>query len=144
MSNAELERAATAPSRWIALSSRNHDGFLPSCTTRVPKDLASLTFETMGYWGSGDFIYPYVVPGGRYLVISSQRRLAVWDLRYVSDGDMSSDRKPTTFWTTMVKDVDGFLVHPTPDGLGIRILLYSWKYVHKPRPITYKQSHFIV
>jgi len=65
MSDAELERAATAPSRWIALSSsRNDDKVLsPRVTQVIVNDLQP--FEDMGYWGPIYLIKLYLVPGGR-------------------------------------------------------------------------------
>ncbi|KAF8803085.1 hypothetical protein BYT27DRAFT_6743004 [Phlegmacium glaucopus] len=67
----------------------------------------------------------YLVPRGRYLVTSGPNCLGVWDLRYVSDGDIISDGKPTTMWAATVNYIRDFVVQPTADGLGIRILTYS-------------------
>lgn len=69
-----------------------------------------------------------LVPGGRYLVTVFGNALGVWDLGYVSDGvDMS---KPTQLWCTGVPvDTEEFRVQPSPDGLGLRILVYCPSYV---------------
>ena len=125
MSDAELERAATAPSRWIALSSLQvrKKELPPLCATRVIKSpIALMCFEYPGLSPEDILVDMYLVPGGRYLVARSPHCLCVWDLGYVSDGDMSSDRKPTKIWATTVESMGLFFVHPTPDGLGLRIL----------------------
>ena len=90
MSVSDLERAATAPCRWIAVSkNRNRDGQL----------LRSRTTRGLGL----------------HLVACGQDSLTVWDLGYVLE--------PTEIWGTTLKS---FLVHPTPDALGIRIPTYSY------------------
>ena len=118
MSIVELERAATAPRRWIALSSskkRNKDGVLPS---RITQPLENLHCSRQ----------LYLVPGGRYLVACDWSYIGVWDLGFVSDKDPLL--QTTKVWVTAADHIVGFLVNPTPDGLGIRILTYS--YVHNP------------
>jgi len=131
MSDTELERAASAPFRWIALSSsedRDSDGCLPSRRTQILKYPTGLLLDHLQQ-PAGDWrrilIYPYLVPGGRYLVTNGPDCLCVWDLEYVSDSNMSSDEKPTKMWAIRVDDIEFFSVHPTPDGMGIRILAYS-------------------
>ena len=57
----------------------------------------------------------YVVPGGRYLVTSTKEYLGIWDL--------SSDAK--LMWATTV-NIQKTIVHPTPDGLVIRISIYLY------------------
>ncbi|KAF8802596.1 hypothetical protein BYT27DRAFT_7172643 [Phlegmacium glaucopus] len=125
MSDAELECAATAPLRWIALSSskvRNNDGVLPPRRTRFIKNPFALMLKVPDPTGGSDL---YLVPGGRYLVTSTLDYLGVWDLGYCSDRDMSSNMK---LWVAMAQYLANFCVHPTLDGLGIRILTYC------PRP----------
>ncbi|KAF8801581.1 hypothetical protein BYT27DRAFT_7341898 [Phlegmacium glaucopus] len=135
MSVAELERAASTPLRWIALSSlkdRHNSKVLHPRRTRVIEDPLALIMKTLqlhDFRISRRLNDLYLVPGGRYLVTISPNCVGVWDLRYVSDGDMSDDEKPT-MWATEINNVIGFRVHPTPDGLGIRILTYSY-------PISY-------
>jgi hypothetical protein len=149
MSVSELERAATAPSRWIALSSskdRNTDEILPSRRSRAtriinkPTPLTEINSQDLEdlKWKIQDLKNVYLVPGGRYLVAAGRYVMAagygysykclvgVWDLGYVSEGDMSSDGKSTRVWTTRVDKIDRFIVNPTPDGLGIRILTCSY------------------
>ena len=41
--------------------------------------------------------------------------LVVWDLAL----------EPTEIWSTTVEHIESFHVHPTPEGLGIRIFTYS-------------------
>ncbi|KAF8801595.1 hypothetical protein BYT27DRAFT_7216069 [Phlegmacium glaucopus] len=70
-----------------------------------------MTLQLPEFWGRfADLLY--LVPGGRYLVTISLSRLGIWDLRYVSDGDVGNRRF-------------GCRVHLTPNGLGIRILTPS-------------------
>ena len=130
MSVVELERAATAPFRWITLShskDRNEDGCLPSRRTRIIKDpitsIEGVLKLPRSQRGPTDL---YLVPGGRYLVISGLCCLGIWDLGYVSDAEMSSDGKPTMIWATRVDKIKDFVTHPSPDGLSIRILTHSY------------------
>ena len=46
--------------------------------------------------------YLYIVPKGHYLVICCLGGLGLCDLGYVSDDNISSDRKPANFWTTPI------------------------------------------
>ncbi|KAF8800147.1 hypothetical protein BYT27DRAFT_7200661 [Phlegmacium glaucopus] len=130
MSVSQLEHAATAPLRWIALSSskdRNNDEVLHPRGTRVIENSLTSMMKALQFHDlqtGRHFSSLYLVPGGRYLVTSGPNCLGVWDLRYVSDGDMSDDGKPT-MWATEINNLLSFRVHPTPDGLGIRILTYS-------------------
>ena len=130
MSVSELERAATAPSRWIMLSSRSVNQVLPSCTTQINNSILSTVDDPQVAEDSEIELEAleklYLVPGGRYLVASSSTCLGVWDLGYVSDGAMTSDEKSTCVWATRVNDILEFTVCPTLDGLGIRILTSSY------------------
>ena len=124
MSDAELERAAIAPRRWIALSSskdRTSDELLPSRSTRViynPNALEILEREEIDV--DEEDLDPYLVPGGRYLVMRGRGCLGVWDLGY------DSDEEPSRIWVTRQGSIEGFIVQPTGDGLGIRILAHSY------------------
>lgn len=115
MSIADLERAATAPFRWISLSeARDGDGCLSSRTRTLPVEP-----KAPGWWWPGGL---YLVPGGRYLVRTGPNSVNVRDLGYPS---VSSSKKTIKMWIATVDYFDRFLVHPTPNGLGIRILAYS-------------------
>ena len=145
MSVAELERATTAPLRWIALSSskyRNNNGCLPSRKIRVLKNPTQSMKDRLKLPSRDGFTVckPYLVPGGRYLVRNGLDCLGVWDLGHVSDGDMSRNEKPLKMWATRVNHIRLFLVHPTPDGLGIRIFTHcsESRYVHKPYYHTFR------
>jgi hypothetical protein len=76
------------------------------------------------------FFAMQLIPGGRYLVTGGvlddipSNLLSVWDLGYVSNTEASSTTQ-LTMWSAKV-EFDGCLVHPTPDGLGLRILTYSY------------------
>ncbi|KAF8800133.1 hypothetical protein BYT27DRAFT_7175825 [Phlegmacium glaucopus] len=128
MSVAQLERAATAPLRWIALSSskdRNNNEVLHPRGIRVIEDPFAST-KNVQFQNARElrsFTSLYLVPGGRYLVTSSDC-LGLWDLASVSDSDMTSDGK-LTMWTTEIPEFGLWCIQPTPDGLGIRILANS-------------------
>ena len=66
------------------------------------------------------------MPGRHYLVAGSLEYLALWDLGYASDGDVSW--QPVNIWGTAIKMVQDFLVHPTPNGMGICILTHLYVY----------------
>jgi hypothetical protein len=131
MTDHELERAATAPFRWTVLScskDRGEDGNLP---VRMARSIDNL-IGTLNAPPRHEFLEPedftnlYLVPGGRYLVIDGKDCLSVWDLGYVSDDDAEfANGEPNRMWTTEVNDIEDFLVHPTPDGQGIRIFTYA-------------------
>jgi len=113
MSVAQLERAATAPSRLIALSfskDRTNDGLLPRRSTRMIRYPPSISYCSPNM---------YLIPGGRYLVAAGMGCLNVFDL--------SSEGTQTKMWTTTLEYTDDFVVHPTPDGQGIRILITTYE-----------------
>ena len=95
MTNHELERAATAPFRWIVLScseDRDEDGNLPVRMARyIVKPIGTLNAPPHhGFLEPErfeDFTKLYLVPGGRCLVIDDTDCLSVWDLGYVSNDD---------------------------------------------------------
>ena len=138
MTDHELERAATAPFRWTMLSwskDRDKDGNLPVRMARSIKHPtgtlnAPPRHEFLEPEPFEDFTKLYLVPGGRYLVIDGTDCLSVWDLGYVSDDDTEYEYGTANrMWTTEVNGIEDFLVHPTPDGQGIRIFTYSSPYV---------------
>ena len=121
MSSLELEQAATAPHRWIELCSafeKQHlDGpgaTLYPRTTRFIRDV-DLQFASS----------PFLVPGGRYVVVATPKRLLVLDLGYLSK-----------VYCTLVASVglEGGSrferevcceVQATPDNKGLIILVYN-------------------
>jgi hypothetical protein len=137
MSVGQLERAATTPFRWIALSSKDRKDDIPSHSTRrIRIDTLSGPmvddFQYLKYSDEDDddsegpiseFFGLYLVPGGRYLVTLDDQNLSVLDLGCTSDKDMSSDSRLARAWSTKVQDTEAFDFHPTPDGLGIRMLM---------------------
>lgn len=116
MSDIDLEKAATAPLRWIAISK-----FTQCRTRRIIRRPARFSeLEKPNY---SDEIYPYLVPGGRYLVTSSFDFLAVWDLGYTSDAVVSSsDWEPLRVWSVPMKTAPWIKIHPSPDGSSLRIV----------------------
>ena len=138
MTDHELERAATAPFRWSVLScseDRDEYGNLParmahSVVNPIGTLIAPPLHEFLEPERFEDFTKLYLVPGGRYLVIDGTDCLSVWDLGYVSYDDTKfATGKPNRMWTTEVNGIEDFLVHPSPDGQGIRIFTYSSRYV---------------
>lgn len=135
MSVAKLERAATAPFRWISLSSSN-DGIPSRSTARVrfncpiasmvdgPQFLEYSDYEDDDEDDEEDEAMCeqlYLVPGGRYLAVRGPKFLSLLDLEYTS-----SDGRRAALWSTTVERTLGFVIHRTPDGLGIRILIHSY------------------
>lgn len=71
----------------------------------------------------GQFCISYLVPGGHYLVVQSEHCLGVWDLRCVSNNNMSSNGK---LLAAVFNSIKQFFVYPTPDRLAIRIVVDSF------------------
>ena len=120
MSDLELEQAAMAPHRWIELcggfKKRDPDYYFGEklClrTTRIIRD-DDVTMESVPNI--------FLVPGGRYLVVATIKRLLVWDLGYVSNTHC-----------TLIASVGlaggsryGLIcmVQVTPDNMGLIILV---------------------
>ena len=116
MSDLEIEKAAMGPRRWIELCGayeKQHcndpAAILCPRTTRIIDDL----FTTEVRYATSDF---FIVPGGRYLVISSPDDISVLDLGY----SPSSDCK---LIASVVPESGSYtcIVQPTPDGMGLAI-----------------------
>ncbi|KAJ7185709.1 hypothetical protein C8R46DRAFT_982472 [Mycena filopes] len=125
MSLADLEHAATSPTRFVAQISRDRpsdDGVLvPAFSTRllqprlpksVPGPLGTLSLMRL-------------VPGGRYLITASNvGRLSLWDLGYgpaaiINPYPLLSALSPVVVLPQQL------LIQPTNDRTGIRVLVYS-------------------
>lgn len=111
MSNAELERAAIAPSLWIASSSDDRDD-----------DDELINVESFDHPEPAILNGMYLVPGGRYLITSAPGYLCMWNLGYVGKSELWGVMRN---WDTTINVFDDLVVQPTPDGLGIRILTYA-------------------
>ncbi|KAF8801205.1 hypothetical protein BYT27DRAFT_7115713 [Phlegmacium glaucopus] len=112
MSDAVLEQAAMAPRRWIELStslSTQGSSVLSPTVTRIIDN----PFPT----NLGNDAIVSLVPGGRYMVISSSKGLGVWDLGYTSSADCKLIASVEV--EANLKSGD---VHATPDGMGLVIL----------------------
>ena len=114
MSDLELEQAAIAPHRWIQLCGvfkKQQPGdpgaILCPRTTRVIRDVAKLSMQNL-----------FLVPGGRYLVVTTCNRLFLWDLGHVSNA-----------YCSMIASVglEGeslfCMVQATPDKMGLIIFV---------------------
>ena len=122
MSDLELEQAAIAPHRWLHLcgvfkqqqpGTGDPGAILYPRTTRIIKDVA-MRSEL------------YLVPGGRYLVVATHKRLSVWDLGYVSNAYC------TLIASVGLEDADSqyrlfCMVQATPDEMGLIILVSLFK-----------------
>lgn len=128
-----------APLRWLAVSSLGN-GVLPQTRPTlivnkpIPYMLDMLHPEEKVEWDPARFWIEqtFLVPGGRYLVVSGidWDCLGVWDLGCVTDRDLRTNYELSNIlWVTLVKKPEKFTCHPTPDGLGIRILTCSEPYV---------------
>ena len=123
MSDLEIEKAAMGPRRWIELCGafeKQHlndpRALLCPRATRIIND--SLVTD-VDYGNTRIFI----VPGGRYLVIYSPygHGISVLDLGYTSSADCSLIASVGLgggydIWSQ-------FIVHATPDGMGLTIFL---------------------
>ena len=120
MSLAELQRASSIPHRWIALSTsqkRDSNGNLPSRSRSLTLPIGELT-SIKGV---------DLIPGGQYLVVYLTGKVAVCDLGNVLCATVlspiSESPPPRTFLADVAtSEYCDLNVHPTPDGLGLRIL----------------------
>ena len=124
MSVLELQHASMGPHRWITRSSseeRTSDGVLPHLAMRR---LILPTMDNLFVGNLESLETVYLVPGGRYLFSFSCDWMALWDLGppYISG------KEPHIIATESVMFDGLYLVHSTPDGLGLRIFI--------PSPIT--------
>ena len=120
MSDLELEKAAMGPRRWIELcgsfkkQNLNDPGaILRPRATRIINDLFK-SAPMVDYMTTEIFI----VPGGRYAVSYSHDGISILDLGYTSTADCKL--------LASVGPGGGSLpciVQPTPDGMGLIILL---------------------
>ena len=122
MSNEELEQAAMAPYRWIKLCTatfaKNQSN---GSRTELQPTIARIIQEPFDEARIG--IKTFLVPGGRYLVAYSLRRIGIWDLGHTQNADcklIGSAKWDQDFHTCMV--------NTTSDGMGLIIL--AFKYAH--------------
>lgn len=114
MSLADLEDAVTAPERWLSFvfnSQRTVDNMLIPSQTRI------LQLSELAKDPDEKFTPLYLVPGGRFLITFASS-IALFDVScdYVSPRCIAET-------TTLFSNRDIFLVHPSTDGEGIRILI---------------------
>jgi hypothetical protein len=118
MSDLELEKAATAPRRWIELCRRlkEQDLNYPGAILRQRATIANSNLNELRVC---DF---FLVPGGRYLVRYLPSSISVWDLRHTSGACniIASAALATEYdnWTPVT-------VHATPDGMGLSIFMFN-------------------
>ena len=118
MSDLELEKAAMAPRRWIEFCGtfEKQDPNDPSTilcprATRFIDDSPATEFN----YNNSDI---FIVPGGRYLVITSSESISVLDLGCTSSSDCNLIAS-----VGVEGGYKNFIVQATPDGLGLTIFL---------------------
>ena len=82
-----------------------------SSTTRIINHLFDIETDF-------EFTDFFIIPGGRYLVCSSPTNIAVLDLGYTSSADCKLVDS-----TVPEGGNNDFIVHTTPDGMGL--IIYS-------------------
>ncbi|KAK7044780.1 F-box domain-containing protein [Favolaschia claudopus] len=121
MSLRDLEHAATSPARFIAHLSkqRETEEIIPALSTRIfqprlPRPLTGI---------SGDISRMRLIPGGRYLVTTSNlARMSVWDLGHRPAAII----KPYPLVSIVLSfQPSELLIQPTEDHSGFRILTIS-------------------
>lgn len=128
MTLAELEYATMAPFKWLAVAARESDSpealagrsrFL----SPVPSETDASESDEMPEEDDFDVRWLFLVPGGRFLITFSWRWIIVWDLGfspYRSRGALSK-----AIARTKVPLHSLYLVHASPDGQGLYILISS-------------------
>ncbi|KAF8156055.1 hypothetical protein B0H34DRAFT_715972 [Crassisporium funariophilum] len=120
MSISQLEHAATAPRRFITSTIRHSEKYGTS------EIRPSYHIQYIAPSVSPELVAPralYLVPGGRYLISVGRHWMAVWDLSCTSDLDAGSTDIGRQLAVRVVNYDRLFLVHSTPDGLGLRIFI---------------------
>ena len=116
MSDLEIEKAAMGPRRWIelccALEKQDHNDNGVTLRPRATR----IIYDSNEFQDDFDL---FIVPGGRYLVTHSPKRISILDLGYTS----SSDCKLIAVVGLPANDYEAFIIHATPDGMGLTILL---------------------
>lgn len=139
MSLAELEHAAMAPYKWMALSSaRDGSASRTALNTHRMRFLSPLAAESldsdeMDTAEEDDFEVRslFLVPGGRYLVTFAWRWVCVWDIGFAPHPENDYIHRPIA----MVKmDLHStHLVHASPDGQALRIFISCPTYVNEEK-----------
>lgn len=111
MSVIDLERAVSAPTRWLNQVMRSN-----ADTIRSSRRMRTITpLESRHFYGV------FLVPGGRFLVTFSDTDLCVWDLGYSSSYSSSATLKNAPLACASYAPNYRFSVVPTPDELGLRV-----------------------
>lgn len=111
----DLEYASMGVTRWRKLVSDTANagkGSLPAFRVRrLGNDVTSAQ--------------PYLIPGGRFLLMLNAGRLSVWDLLDIQEASdpADTDRQPIT---SVDSECNSFTAHPTPDGSGIIIITVTY------------------
>ena len=115
MSVFEIEKAAMGPRRWIELCEKQH--LNDPAATLCPR--ATRIIDDSPFAAEVDYVSTeiFIVPGGRYLVISAPESISVLDLGCTSNSNcklIASVEPPEGEYETCI-------VQATPDGMGLVI-----------------------
>ena len=116
MSLLDLEYASMGVTRWSKLISdtaKAGKGLLSaSRVRRLGNDITSAQ--------------PYLIPGGRFLIMLNEGCLSMWDLLDIHEasGPADVDERPIASVDSL--DCGSFIAHPTPDGSGIIIITVTY------------------
>lgn len=126
MSLKELENAALGPYKWRSVAARLYSDAqeLPAHShmfSPTTSDSSAVDDGEPGEEDDYDLRSVFLVPGGRYLVTFAWRWIAVWDLGFSPYRGRGSFTKVIA--RTKVKLHSKYLVHASPDGRALRVLI---------------------
>ncbi|KAF8196100.1 hypothetical protein BJ912DRAFT_956313 [Pholiota molesta] len=139
MSLAELEHAAIAPYKWLALASaRDGSASRTALNTHRMRFLSPLAAESldsdeMDTAEEDDFEVRslFLVPGGRYLVTFAWRWICVWDTGFSPHPENDYIHRPMAMVKVNLHSTH--LVHASPDGQALRIIISCPSYVNEEK-----------
>lgn len=112
----ELEYASMGVTRWKKLVSD---------TANAGKGSLS-AFRVRRLGNNVASAQPYLIPGGRFILMLNAGRLSMWDLLDIHEasGPADMDRQPIASVDSL--KCSSFTAHPTPDGSGIIIITVTY------------------
>ena len=121
MSNLELEKAASAPTRWIELCGAFEKRHLNIPGTKL-LPLATKIINDMLLTEINIYLTDFfIVPGGRYLVISTYECISVLDLGCASSAESADCKLIASIRSKKNKYYRTCIVQATTDGMGLVI-----------------------
>ena len=112
----ELEYASMGVTRWKK--------FVSDTTNAGKGSLSAFRERRLG--NNVISAQPYLIPGGRFLLMLNAGRLSMWDLLDIHEasGSADTDKQPIASVDTL--ECNSFTAHPTPDGSGIIIITVTY------------------